>query len=64
MINPEVPVVEVSGSSADVVFLLENDTYLHFAFETGHNNTNAMLKCAGYDLRLIERDGRKIHREL
>jgi len=28
MINPEVPVVEVSGSSADVVFLLEDDTYL------------------------------------
>jgi len=61
MINPEIPVVEVSGSSADVVFLLEDDTYLHFAFETGHTGTKAMLKCAGYDLRLIERDGRKIH---
>jgi len=41
LINPELPVIEVSGGAADVVFLLEDDTYLHFAFETGHNSTGA-----------------------
>ena len=61
LINPELPVVEVSGGAADVVFLLEDDTYLHFAFETGHNSAGAMLKCASYDIRLYERDGRRIY---
>jgi len=51
----------VFGGAADVVFLLEDDTYLHFAFETGHNSTGAMLKSAGYDIRLYERDGREIY---
>jgi len=61
LINPELPTVEVSSGAADIVFLLEDDTYLHFAFETGHNSMGAMLKCAGYDLRLFERDKRLIH---
>ena len=60
LINPELPKVEVSGGAADIVFLLEDDTYLHFAFETGHN-TAAVAKCFSYDARLFERDGRKIH---
>ena len=51
----------MSGGAADVVFLLEDDTYLHFAFETGYNSTGAMLKCASYDIRLYERDGRIIY---
>ena len=60
LINPELPKLEVSGGAADVVFLLADDSYLHFAFETGHNSTGAMIKSAGYDLRLFERDGRLI----
>ena len=61
LINPELPKLEVSGGAADVVFLLADDSYLHFAFETGHNSTGVMIKSAGYDLRLFERDGRLIH---
>ena len=60
LINPELPAVQVSGGAADVIFLLEDDSYLHFAFETGYNK-DALIKCAGYDLRLFERDGRLIH---
>ena len=61
LINPELPTLEVSGGAADIVFLLTDDSYLHFAFETGHNSTGAMIKSAGYDLRLYERDRRLIH---
>ena len=61
LINPEVPVVEVAGGATDIVFLLEDDTYLHFAFQTGKNSVATMLKCASYDIRLYERDGRKIY---
>ena len=60
LINPELPKVEVSGGAADVVFLLEDNTYLHFAFETGHNKA-AIAKCLSYDARLFERDGRLVH---
>ena len=45
----------------DVVFLLDDDSYLHFAFVTGHNSKDAMLKSAGYDIRLHERDGRDVY---
>jgi len=44
-----------------MVFLLEDNTYLHLAFVTGHNSKKAMLKCVGYDVRLYERDERLIH---
>jgi len=59
LINPEVPVVTVSGSSADVVFLLDDETYLHLAFETGYDIAK-LIHCAGYDLRLFERDRRSV----
>jgi len=61
LINPELPVVEVSGGAADMVFLLEDDTYLHLAFVTGHDSKKAMLKCVGYDTRLYERDERLVN---
>jgi len=61
LVNPELPTIEVSGGAADMVFLLEDDTYLHLAFVTGHNSKKAMLKCVGYDVRLYERDERLIH---
>jgi len=44
-----------------VVFLLEDDTYLHLAFVTGHDSKKSMLKCVSYDTRLYERDGRLVH---
>ena len=60
LINPELPVVEVSGGAADIIFLLEDETYLHLDFETGHGR-EVVTRCAGYDLRLFERDGRTVH---
>ena len=60
LVNPELPKIEVAGGAADMVFLLEDDTYLHFAFETGHN-VGAVAKCLSYDVRLFERDGRAVH---
>ncbi|MCL2357701.1 MAG: hypothetical protein FWC70_11240 [Defluviitaleaceae bacterium] len=53
--------MEVGGGAADVVFLLMDDDYLHFAFETGHSGKKALVRCASYDLRLFKRDGRTIH---
>jgi len=44
-----------------MVFLLEDDTYLHLAFVTGHDSKKAMLKCVGYDTRLYERDERLVN---
>ena len=60
LINPELPIVQVGGGAADIVFLLEDNTYLHFDFETGYSR-EAITRCAGYDLRLFERDGRSVH---
>ena len=60
LINPELPKVTVSGGAADIVFLLEDDWYLHFAFNTGHGGVGVMVQCASYDLRLFERDRHKI----
>ena len=53
----ELPVVEVSGSGGDDAFLLEDDSYLHYEFETGYHK-ESLIRYAGYDLRLFERDGR------
>lgn len=59
LINVELPVVEVAETSTDFIFLLEDDTYLHFEFQTAHNK-NDLVRFALYDLRLYERDKRKI----
>jgi len=61
LINPELPKVEVRSGATDVVFLLMDDDYLHFAFETGHSGKNTLIRCASYDLRLFERDNRIVH---
>lgn len=60
LINPELPIVDVSGGGTDMVFLLEDGKYLHFAFETRYS-IGKLIHCAGYDLRLFARDGRKVH---
>ena len=59
LINVELPVVEVAETSTDFIFLLEDDTYLHFEFQTSYNK-NDLLRFAKYDLRLYERDKREI----
>ncbi len=55
----ELPAVEVAGSYADFVFLLEDGTYLHFEFQSTYNEKD-LVRFAGYDLRLYERDGRRV----
>ena len=35
LVNVELPVVEVSEESTDFIFLLADNTYLHFEFQTG-----------------------------
>lgn len=59
LINVELPAVEVTGSSSDFIFLLEDDTYLHFEFQTTYSKTD-LIRFAAYDMRLFERDGRKV----
>jgi len=59
LINVNLPVVEVRDSDIDQVFLLEDGTYLHLAFETGkHRDTQ--IRHLEYDVRLYARDRRKI----
>jgi hypothetical protein len=58
-INVELPVVEVAGSSMDFIFLLEDNSYLHFEFQTSYNKKD-LIRFAGYDIRLYERDEREI----
>jgi hypothetical protein len=59
LINVELPVVEVAGNLMDIVFLLEDDTYLHIEFQTSYNEKD-LMRFAAYDIRLYERDGRTI----
>ena len=59
LISVELPVIEVSKSAMDFVFLLEDDTYLHFEFQTAHSKQD-LIRFAHYDLRLFERDGRDV----
>ena len=60
LINVELPVVEVAENSIDFIFLLEDETYLHFEFQTTYNKSD-LIRFAGYDLRLFERDGHQIN---
>ena len=59
LISPNIPVVEVSGSDSDFVFLLEDDSYLHFEFQSSYNDSD-LIRFAHYDLRLHERDKRTV----
>jgi hypothetical protein len=59
IISVDLPAVEVAGSAADFVFLLEDETYLHFEFQTTYNERD-LIRFAGYDIRLYERDGRRV----
>lgn len=59
LINVELPVVEVGETSTDFIFLLEDNTYLHFEFQTTYNKSD-IVRFATYDIRLYERDKRSI----
>ncbi|MDR1686992.1 MAG: hypothetical protein LBS21_00065 [Clostridiales bacterium] len=59
LINVELPDVTVKASGMDIVFLLEDDTYLHLEFQTTYNKDD-LYRFASYDIRLSERDRRNI----
>jgi hypothetical protein len=59
MINVELPVIEVGESSMDFVFLLEDDSYLHYEFQTSYKKDD-LIRFANYDWRLYANDKRKI----
>jgi len=60
LINPELPEIRVKGGSTDVVFLMEDDSYLHLGFETGKDGDD-IIRHLDYDVRLIQRDGRCVN---
>ena len=60
LINADLPIIEVADSYADFVFLLEDDSYLHYEFQSQYNKGD-LIRFAGYDLRLYERDERFVH---
>jgi len=59
LINPELPEIKVSGGGTDMVFLTDEDKYLHLGFETGYDKGD-ISKHLSYDARLIQRDGRDV----
>ncbi|MCL1792230.1 MAG: hypothetical protein FWG34_00010 [Oscillospiraceae bacterium] len=59
LINVELPVVEVSEASIDFVFLMEDDTYEHFEFQTSYSIRD-LTRFSRYDSLLYDRDGRKV----
>ena len=59
MINVEFQVIEVSESRADFIFLMDDDTYKHFEFQTSYSKRD-LTRFSRYDSLLYDRDGRKI----
>ena len=59
LINPELPEVTVAGGGTDMIFLTDDEKYLHLGFETGKEKTD-IHKHLSYDARLIARDGREV----
>jgi predicted transposase YdaD len=60
LLNVELPVIEVGGSSSDFIFLLEDNSLLHFEFESSYNR-HSYIRFAHYDLRLYERYEREVN---
>jgi hypothetical protein len=59
LINTELPFIEVREKTTDFVFLLEDNTYQHYEFESSYKKSN-LVRFATYDLLLYERDGRQV----
>jgi len=59
LINPELPEIKVGGGGTDMVFLTDDDKYLHLGFETGSDKDD-IVKHLNYDARLMQRDGREV----
>ena len=60
LINPELPEIKVKGGGTDVVFLMEDESYLHIGFESGKDGDD-IIRHLDYDVRLIQRDGRTVN---
>ena len=59
LINVQFPIVEVRIKETDIIFLLEDDKYLHLNFQSTYSKEN-LVRFAIYDLLLYERDKRQI----
>jgi len=61
LINPELPEVTVAGGGTGMVFLTDDDKYLHLGFEIGKEKHD-IRKHLSYDARLIARvQGKSLH---
>ena len=59
LINVEFQVIEVSEARADFIFLMEDNTYKHFEFQSSYNKKD-LTRFSRYDSLLYDRDGRTI----
>ena len=59
LINPELPEVKVGGGGTDMVFLTDEDKYLHLGFQTDRRDDD-VIRHLNYDSRLMQRDGREV----
>ena len=58
-INVEFPRVEIAIQKTDFIFLLEDNTYLHYEFETSYKKTN-LIRFADYDIQVYKKYGKKV----
>ncbi|MCL2775828.1 MAG: hypothetical protein FWD71_21150 [Oscillospiraceae bacterium] len=54
LINVELPIVKVKDTSMDIVFLLEDDTLLHFEFQSSYK-IDDLVRFLDYDVQLYKR---------
>ena len=59
LINVDLPVLEVREKSTDIVFLLEDNRYLHLEFQSSFSKKD-LVRFVIYDSLLYERDKRQI----
>ena len=59
LLNVDLQVIEAAEESSDFVFSLEDDTILHFEFQTGYKKSD-LIRFAIYNLRLHEKYKREI----
>jgi len=59
LINVEFHVIEVSEARADFIFLMDDNTYKHFEFQSSYNKKD-LTRFSRYDSLLYDRDGRMI----
>jgi hypothetical protein len=57
--SPEIPRVDVRDTSADLVYKLEDDSYLNIEFQTKYNKKD-LTRFAEYSVGLFKRDGWRV----